>query len=1051
MPLLKSHTVLIVLALLAWAACSTPQAPSAEERVAALGEVDFNFHVKPILAQNCFKCHGHHEESRKAELQLHTREGLYAPLRDDTTRFVIVPGQLRKSELVRRITTPIAKERMPPLASHRELSAYDIGVLKKWIEQGAPWKPHWAFIPPTRPDLPAVQRTEWLQNDLDAFVLARLEREGLTPAAEADRRTLIRRLSLDLTGLPPSAEEVRAFVEDARPDAYEHLVNRRLASPHFGERMAVHWLDLARYADTNGYSIDGGRHMWLWRDWVIHAFNQNKPFDQFVIDQLAGDLLPDPTEAQRIATGFHRNHMITHEGGTIPEENLTNYVVDRVKTSGEVFLGLTMACAQCHDHKFDPITQRDYYRFFAYFNTVGERGLDGDRGINAVPSVGARTLLHTEEEVAQIKAELERLRVALETDHPEQEAWEAEQRRHLAERGRNLDLHPLDVQKVTTPNTGYTGEPMPDGSVFIDEPGWLAAYNVSLRIDPGQTEAPVTGMRVEFYPHRAVQGGRIGHGRRDGMEGAFILTSITVSAGALPSDQVDLYRILPIRQITATAEHPDYPVSAALDERRINGWSPHPDNRRPHHLTVTFDEPVDPQQMPYFTAMLSFGAGDNLIAGHFRAFAVTGTDDGTPIPLDIQDLIADEPSERTPEQAGRVRAYFSKTAPAAALLRHQIANLEERLGVLTEAHPTMVMDQAPEPRETFILNRGQYDQPTERVEPGVPSILPPLPEGADANRLGLARWLVEPDHPLTARVAVNRFWQMLFGTGLVATAADFGAQGALPSHPDLLDWLAVEFVDGGWDVKALIKTIVLSATYRQRSAATPALLDLDPQNRLLARGPRFRLQAEFIRDAALKVSGLLVDRMGGPSVNPYQPAGLWKEVSHYGSTPATAQVFVQDHAEKLYRRSLYTYWKRTAPPPSMLTFDAPTREVCTVTREVTNTPLQALILLNDPQFVEASRALAERIRREAEDDVDSRITFAFEEATSRAPDRQTVQILRQRFEEERATYQADPAAAATYLGVGESPRDETLDLAEHAAWTTIASLILNLSETITKG
>ncbi len=1050
MSLLKSHTVLVVVALLALAACSTRRAPSVEDRVAALGQIDFNFHVKPILSQNCFQCHGHDEESRKADLQLHTREGLYAPLRDDTARFVIVPGQPRKSELIRRITTPIAKDRMPPPESHRDLSAYDVAVLKTWVDQGASWKPHWAFIPPTRPDTPAVQRAEWPRNNLDAFILARLEREGLTPSDEADRRALIRRLSFDLTGLPPSAEDVRAFVEDARPDAYEKLVDRLLASPHFGERMAVHWLDLARYADTNGYSIDGGRHMWLWRDWVIHAFNENKPFDQFVIEQLAGDLLPDPTEAQRIATGFHRNHMITHEGGTIPEENLTNYVVDRVKTSGEVFLGLTMACAQCHDHKFDPITQRDYYRFFAYFNTISDKGLDGDRGINAVPAVEARTLLHTEEEVEQIKAEVERLRAELAQDHPGQQAWEAEQRRHLEARGRDLALHPLAMQKVTTPNTGYTGEPMPDSSVFIGEPGWLAAYNVSLKIDPDHTAAPLTGLRVEFYPHRAAQGGRIGHGRRDGMEGSFILTSITVSAGALPSDQVDLYRILPIRRITATAEHPDYPVRAALDERRINGWSPHPDNRRGHHLTLTFDEPVDPQQTPYFTVMLSFGQGDNLIAAHFRVFALTGTDDGTPIPADIQDLLT-KPSERAPEEADRVQAYFAETAPATALLRHQIANLEERLGVLTEAHPTMIMDQAPEPRETFTLNRGQYDQPTERVEPGVPSVLPPLPEGAGANRLGLARWLVQTDHPLTARVAVNRFWQMLFGTGLVATAADFGAQGALPSHPDLLDWLAVEFVDGGWDVKALLKTMVMSATYRQQSATTPALLEIDPQNRLLARGPRFRLQAEFIRDAALKAGGLLVDRMGGPSVRPYQPAGLWKEVSHYGSTPATAQVFVQDHAEKLYRRSLYTYWKRTAPPPSMLTFDAPTREVCTVTREVTNTPLQALVLLNDPQFVEASRALAGRILREAEDDIESRILFAFEEVTSRTPDRQTVQRLRQRFEEEHATYQTDPDAATAYLGVGESRRDETLDLAKHAAWTTIATLILNLSETITKG
>jgi hypothetical protein len=974
----------------------------------------------------------------------------YAPLRDDTSRHVVVPGSPLRSELIRRVTTSDPRDLMPPPSSHRVLTDYDVEVLRAWVAQGAEWKPHWAFTPPERPDVPPVRQADWPRNAVDAFVLARLEREGLAPAPEADRRTLIRRLSLDLTGLPPDVADIRAFVEDDRPGAYERLVDRMLASPHFGERMALAWLDLARYADTNGYSIDGGRHMWLWRDWVIRAFNDGMPYDQFVVEQLAGDLLPGATEAQRIATGFNRNHMNTHEGGTIPEENLTNYVADRVKTTGEVFLGLTMGCAQCHDHKFDPISQRDYYRFFAFFNTVDERGLDGDAGVNSVPAMEGTTRLGSDEEVERLRAELERLRAEQSAPHPGQDAWEAAQRRHLDERGRGLRLHPMAALKVTTPNTGNVGHILPDSSVYIDEPGWMGAYNVSLRADAEAVGAPLTGLRVVFYPHPEVAAGRLGHSMKTGMEGSFVLTTLTVSAGELPSDQVDLYRILPVGRITATAAADGYPAVAALDERRINGWSPHPGNRRPQHLTVTFDEPVDLQRTPYFTAMLIFGQGDNLIAGHFRVFGITGVDDGTALPAAVQAALAVAPPDRTAEQDARVRAQYAAAAPDMAPLRYRIANLEERIGVLTQPQSTMVMDTAPEPRTTFILNRGQYDQPGEAVLPGTPEVLPTLSEGDGADRLDLARWLVQPGHPLTARVAVNRFWQQLFGTGLVATAADFGVQGALPSHPALLDWLAVEFVEGGWDVRALLKTIVTSAAYRQRSSATPEQLVADPCNRLLARGPRFRLPAEFIRDAALKVSGLLVDRLGGPSVSPYQPAGLWKEVSHYGSTPATAQVFVQDHGEKLYRRSLYTYWKRTSPPPSMLAFDAPTREVCTVTREVTNTPLQALVLLNDPQFVEASRAFAERILREAPDDPEAGVAFAFEAATGRLPGPDEAAILLRRYEEELAAYRADPDAALAYLGVGESQRDASLDPAQHAAWATVAALVLNLSETITR-
>jgi len=1000
--------------------------------------VDYNFHVKPILAEHCFLCHGHDPESREKDLSLHTQAGLLGALSEDTSRFVVVPHHPSESELIQRITSPDAQERMPPPDAPRQLSKRDIVTLQRWVEQGAEWKPHWAFLPPEAPAIPRVRNKRWPRNDIDRFVLARLEREGLSPSKEADRRTLIRRLHLDLTGLPPSSEEVRDFVSDNSPDAYETVVNRLLDSPHYGERMALHWLDLARYADTNGYSIDGGRHMWLWRDWVIAAFNENMPYDTFVIEQLAGDLLPDATESQRVATGFHRNHMITHEGGTIPEENLNNYVADRVKTTGEVFLGLTMACAQCHDHKYDPITQRDYYRLFAFFNTVDERGLDGNSGINAVPTLEARTVLATEEERLEVLAALQRARTTLKEPHPGQSDWEEAARSALAARGRDLQLHALAAQKVTTPNSGYTGEVLADGSVRIDQPGWLAAYNVALTAE-GLT-APITGLRIEFFPTLS---GQLGHGS----DGDFVLTSVQVSAGAQPSDQVDPHLALPIERITATASHTEYPAQDALDDRRINGWSPTPHNRTPQHVTLTLATPLDPKKARHFTVMLNFGQGDNKIAGHFRIYAMEGADDGSIYPPAVQTALMTPSAERTATQESLLQTTFVATSEAAAPLRYEEANLAERLAVLTEAFPTMVMARAEVPRQTHVLHRGQYDQPTERVWPGVPTFLPPLPADTTLSRLALASWLFTPDHPLTARVAVNRFWHLLFGRGLVATPADFGVRGALPSHPALLDYLATHFVDSGYDIKGLLRMIVLSSTYRQSSETTPAMLAEDPDNRLLTRGARFRLPAELIRDSALKISGLLVPRIGGPSVNPYQPPGLWKEVSHYGSTPATAQTFAQDHGEKLYRRSLYTYWKRTAPPPAMMAFDAPTREVCTVTREQTNTPLQALVLLNDPQFVEASRAFAERILSISSED---RIAFAMEEVTGRIPDQETRTVLEHRLEEEKAAFRADPDRALAYLGVGESPRNEVLDIVEHAAWTVVASLLLNLSESITR-
>ena len=928
--------------------------------VSAESKIDFSRDIRPILSNNCFFCHGPDEKHREADLRLDTKAGAFES--------AVVPGNLKESALIERILATDADERMPPADSGKTLKPAEIELLKQWVKQGAEWQDHWAYVKPERPALPKVKQTNWPKNEIDYFVLSRLEQKGLAPSQTADRRTLIRRLYLDLQGLPPSAAEVDAFVNSKDPKAYETLVDQLLASPQYAERMTLKWLDLARYADTNGYSIDGGRHMWLWRDWVIDSFHKNKPFDEFITEQIAGDLIPEATPWQKVATGFSRNHMITHEGGTIPEENLVNYTVDRVKTTSEVFMGLTMGCAQCHDHKYDPITMKDFYQFFAYFNTLEDRGLDGNSGINAGPKLSVKTeLSFAADELKSLDQELTRLENEL--AHPDEiklAAWEKQVQRELAERGQGLKLHELEIVKVSDPNTRSAFETSEDGHVLALKPSGRSP-SISLKVKPGVEK--LTGLRIVFYPNEKLPEGGIGHGKKESFPGGFILTSLSASGTAIPSDQLDLYAMFNIAKITASTSHPDYPVVDCLDPRDHNGWSPAPQNKKQQHLTVTFDKPYDTTNSRYVTVMLVWGGGkyggrQALMAGDYQVFGISGQDDGTNIPAAIQTVLAVEPNARNAEQIETLKAYYSQIAPEFKNLRYQRANLKERRQMLTDSFETMVMNTAKKPRETFILNRGQYDQPTEKVSTGVPGFLPGLPEQAPANRMALAQWLTSRENPLVTRVAVNRFWEMLFGQGIVSTTADFGSQGDPPTHPKLLDWLAVDFYESGWDVKRIMKKTLMSATYQQSSAGTPELWKQDPQNRLLARGGRFRLQAEAIRDATLKVSGLLVERVGGASVNPYQPEGLWREVSHYGSSPATAQVFVQDHGEKLYRRSMYTYWKRTVPPPNMQTFDAPNREVCLVSRARTNTPLQSLVLLNDVQFVEASRNYAERVMKE---------------------------------------------------------------------------------------
>jgi hypothetical protein len=1009
----------------------------------AEGRLSYNRDIRPVLSKNCFSCHGPDEHGREGDLRLDVAEDAYRG--GDSGDPAIVPGKPDESLILSRIHHRSAKKVMPPPESHRQLTEDEKKLLARWIEEGAEYEGHWAFEAPEKPELPAGEDA----NPIDRFIAARLKAEGLAFSPEADRATLLRRASLDLTGLPPTPAEVEAFERDAEAGAYERQIERLLASPRFGEHQAVAWLDAARYADTNGYSIDGGRHQWLWRDWVIKAFNDNKPYDVFLTEQLAGDLLPGASEQQRVASGFNRNNANTHEGGTIAEENLVNYVADRVKTTSEVFMGLTMACAQCHDHKFDPVSLRDYYRFFAFFNTVSDAPHDGDGGNNSRPAIAARSCLSTPEETQAVTAELEQARQELARPDPQGlAAWETSARADLAAAGKDFSLVPLSAESATSPN----GNPErikiePDGAVSIAH-GDYAAYNVMCRL-PAEG-GPVNGIRVEFLPTEAAQG-KLGFSGAGGLEQNFVLSTITHSVSSFPALNVDLNAMLPLARLSASGWQDGYGPERLRDTTPTNGWAPPTGATTPHFVTVTFPEPLDPAKTPYLTTELMFNFGHNASPARFRLHAFRGSDDGSPHPADVTAILRADAATRTPEQQQRLEAHYRATAPATAALRHRIANLEERLAVLTQPHSVMVMDTAEKPRVTRILDRGLYSSPGEEVKPGTPLSLLPLEEPADRelNRLDLAKWLTRKDHPLTARVHVNRVWIGFFGKGLAPSPADFGVQSPLPSHPELLDWLAVEFMEKGWDTKALIRGIVTSRTYRQSAAASADVLHRDPTNDLLARGPRFRMAAEQIRDQALFVSGLLVERLGGPSVRPYQPGDLWRQISHYGSSPATSQTFVQDHGEKLYRRSLYTYWKRTLPPVSMAIFDAPNREVCSIGRAATNTPLQALVTLNDPQFVEAARVFAESLlTMDAADD--ARLSDGFRRVTARPAAAEELAVLTRALARERDRYRADPAAAAELLGIGESPRAASLDPAEHAAWTQVCSMLLNLSESLTR-
>ena len=1053
--------------------------------------VDFAREVRPLLSQNCFSCHGPDAQQRQRGLRLDVQEGPFAD-RGEFGGPVIVAGNAADSLLFHRITASDAEKRMPyrrglgtsvvPGGDDDALTDAEVETLRLWIDQGAEWQSHWAFIPPERPALPPVADSEWLRNPIDNFVRARLEQEGRTPSPEADLATLIRRVTLDLTGLPPTMAEIAAVFNDDSPDAYENLVDGLLGSPGYGERMAVQWLDGARYADTSGYQTDAERSMWRWRDWVIDAYNDNMPFDQFTIEQIAGDLLPDATLDQRIATAFNRNHSQNGEGGVIPEEFLVENVVDRVATTSTVWLGLTLGCARCHDHKFDPISQKEFYEVFAYFNNIPERGKAFKFG-NSPPYVTAPTS-DQYAELAKLEAGLREAREAFASLETETAAAQRQWEDSLHAAGR-VDWVLRDQLLVHYPLDGdiagvYTGEPanitlpmdvtLEDGQPhFVSgRVGAAASFDGERFINAGDIanfsqDDPFT-LAAWIYPTapdgaivtRAFAGDRGERGWGLYLMDGRVLVNLSVrwlDEGV----RVETRDALPLNEwqhVLVTYDGKKLPAGFRI---YVNGQSQELTTlldginnliqvRQPLRIGASGSAPSDSgasisstaDSKPRFQGQIDDVRIYTAVLTPGQA-AVVATWES------LSEIARITPASRTAGQSEKLRlSFLDQYAPQPIQEAwRQLTDLERQRAELWDSFPTvMVMEEMEPRRDTFRLIRGAYDAPGEKVSPGVPAVFPPLAEGQEESRLAFARWLVDPEHPLTARVTVNRFWQMYFGTGLVKTAENFGTQGEYPSHPELLDWLATTFIDSGWDVKALQRAIVTSATYRQSSTIPPALLEQDPENRLLARGPRLRLPAQMIRDQALSVAGLLVDKVGGPSVKPYQPEGLWIQ--------AARQEYQQSQGDDLYRRSLYTFWKRTLGPPAMLAFDSSTREVCLVRRTWTNTPLQALNLMNDVTYVEAARRLAERMMTQGGATPEARVAFAYRLLTAHRPRPVAQAVLVDGFRYYLDRYQTDRSAALQLVNVGEYQRDETLDIAELASYTMVANLILNLDRTITK-
>jgi hypothetical protein len=1030
--------------------------------------VDFQREIRPILSDNCFLCHGPDKSTRLVDLRLDTKDGMFTARKSGAP---VVSGNPAASLLYQRIASDDKARVMPPVHSKRMLTADQKELVKRWIEQGAPWKEHWAFATPARPALPSVTNARWARNPIDRFVLAKLEAAGLQPAPEADRRTLARRAALDLTGLPPEPEMVEALVNDKAPQAYGRYVDRLLESKHWGEHRGRYWLDAARYADTHGIHVDNYREMWPYRDWVINAFNRNLPFDQFVIDQFAGDLLPKPSTEQLIATGFHRCNPTSSEDGAIADEFEAIYAKDRVDTTAAVFLGLTVGCATCHDHKFDPISQRDFYSLSAFFRNTVQGPFDGN-----IPDSPPVLVIPKDEDLVrwnQIKLDQANLQTRL---NKTRAAAEADFTHWLDGKGRrsvNTPLEPADELLAMTvaggsPRLRIQGKPaelpLPKG-VTVGEAHIAGRQALHFSGNAFLELPPLDALRAD-QPFSASIWFFLPRG-----EDSFIVAGQTDSASKGRGWTFDLTRRTPTIRLIGQAGRALTLSGMVVDRLDPARW---------YHLAFSYDgkrtaegfrlfvngKPANAQgtgkggrlngEIRNFSPMQIGSTGDRFFDGgaiaDLRIYGRTLSDDDAALlaqwpALDL--ARGKQTAELTAAERDGFRAYyFGREHSDAIDLAGELQTLEaEKLAIARRAPVTHVMHERDGMPSARVLFRGMYDQPRDKVQAGTPSVLPPMAASLPRNRLGLAKWLVDPAHPLTSRVAVNRFWQELFGTGIVKTSDDFGSQGEAPSHPELLDWLAVEFREGGWDVKKFYRTLVTSAAYRQAAIATPVKIDKDPENRLLSRGPRFRMDAEMVRDYALAASGLLSPTIGGPSVKPYQPAGVWEAVAMLGSN---TRFYHEDSGSGLYRRSLYSFWKRSAPPASMEVLNAPTRENCTVRRERTNTPLQALVTMNDVQFVEAARRLAERALQAEPGSAGKQIQFMSARLLARNLDDRETHIASKALQEYQRYYDSHLAEARRLIAEGESKADPTLSAVELAAMTMTANQLINLDEVLVK-
>lgn len=1044
-----------------WIACC-----GSSTRVSFADSINYARDIKPILSNHCFNCHGPDEASRKSGLRLDQQAA--SRMRTESGALAIVPGDVDASELITRIDSTDDGMVMPPPETQKPLSAEQRELLRRWIAAGAEYAPHWAFVSPQRPPFPNVRTTTWPRNQIDLFVLQRLEVEGLSPAPDADRATWLRRVYLDLTGLPPSPHDARDFLEDSAADAYERVVDRLLQSPRYGERMAMHWLDAARFADTNGYNNDDTRTMWPWRDWLIHAFATGMSYDRFLTEQLAGDLIPNASISQKVASGFNRNHVLTTEGGVIEEEYHVEYVADRVHTTSTVFLGISLQCARCHDHKFDPFTQREYYRFAAFFDNISDKIVEHNGAKMAGSLLKAPTSLQQAEQVRLSKRLHEigqQLVIRAANVDADLATWE-----------RSLSAEQISTLAKLRPIAHFPLDHANDGQVLnVAESSGAGSVMGNVLIGPGKVDAS-----LEFDGQTFVEAGQVGTFDSDqpfSMVTWFLSASNGPAALLSKLDEADEYRgydvIIEDGKIACHFVHhwPDRAFKVLTKEPvTLNEW---------HHLVVAYDgsraaagvrviidgNMTDCEMMTDRVLDGSLLTSKSFHIGQRQTtLPFTGRIDDVQLysrALTLEDsqqimaakgilslipILQTPVTNRSSEQSEKLQRYFlSAVDPASRQLRQEQTEIERLLEELDKSVPvTMTMSEMEARRETFILQRGQYDQRREVVDAGVPDVFSAVERPIVENRLELARWLTDPANPLTARVAVNRWWEMFFGVGLVETVEDFGVQGSPPSHPELLDWLATELVRTHWDTQAILKLITLSSTYRQSSRITSDLLHRDPHNRLLAHGPRYRLPAETVRDNALAISGLLAGRIGGASVKPYQPDGLWEDVS-----VLRRATYVHDTGEDLYRRGMYTFWKRTCPPPTLSTFDAPDRETCVVRRAQTNTPLQSLVLLNDPTYVEAARMFAQRTLIHSDSD-DERLKYAYQLALSRQPRLEEQQVLLVKLKEARAWFKDRPTDAEKLVDFGQSKSDIRFDREELAAWTTVTSMILNLDETISK-